>query len=164
MFLARCCVRRTNHYEARRIHIFLPFKVSRMTKENRTQGSSHNCGPFTTRPRPFGIEEEAVVDADAGDGETFDEEAEERDHVEIEHLVGEFVNEPSVRHNQIPDSDDEEEKGLKKKPAEVTHIKRGDGKLYKPLCVCLTFKVANFGLFMLSLSLFNEYDNKTQQS
>ena len=73
----------------------------------------------------------SVVDADAGGGETFDEEAEERDQVEIEQLVGEFVDEPSVRHDQIPESDDEEEKGLKKKPAEVTHIRRGDGNLYK---------------------------------
>lgn len=34
-----------------------------------------------------------VVDADAGGGETFDEEAEEGDQVEIEQLVGEFVDE-----------------------------------------------------------------------
>ena len=73
----------------------------------------------------------SVVDVDAGGGETFDEEAEERDQVEIEQLVGEFVDESSVRHDQIPESDDEEEKGLKKKPTEVTHIRRGDGSLYK---------------------------------
>ncbi|XP_013594896.1 PREDICTED: uncharacterized protein LOC106303080 [Brassica oleracea var. oleracea] len=72
----------------------------------------------------------ASVD-DVDGGETFDEEAEERDECEIEHLLNEFVDEPSIRHDQIPESDDEEEKGCKKKPPEVTHIKRGDGSLYK---------------------------------
>lgn len=72
-----------------------------------------------------------VVDAEAGAGETYDEEGEERDQYEIEQLILEFNDEPSVRHDQIPESDGEEEKGLKKKPTEVIHIKRGDGRLYK---------------------------------
>ncbi|XP_056847331.1 uncharacterized protein LOC108820195 [Raphanus sativus] len=72
----------------------------------------------------------ASVD-DVDGGETFDEEAEERDQGEIEQLLREFVDEPSIRHDQIPESDDEQEKGCKKKPADVTHIKRGDGRLYQ---------------------------------
>ena len=51
----------------------------------------------------------ASVD-DVDGGETFDEEAEERDECEIEHLLNEFVDEPCIRHDQIPESDDEEEK------------------------------------------------------
>lgn len=72
----------------------------------------------------------ASVD-DVDGGETFDEEAEERDQGEIEQLLREFVDEPSIRHDQIPESDDEQEKDCKKKPADVTHIKRGDGRLYQ---------------------------------
>ncbi|CAG7901868.1 unnamed protein product, partial [Brassica rapa] len=40
---------KTNHYEVRRIRVFLPLKTLQMTKENRTQGGIH-CEPFTTFP------------------------------------------------------------------------------------------------------------------
>ncbi|WZZ47181.1 hypothetical protein YC2023_043440 [Brassica napus] len=43
----------TNHYEIRRIRVFLPFKAPRVAKGNRTQGVTHSCEPFTTRPRPL---------------------------------------------------------------------------------------------------------------
>ncbi|XP_018475002.1 uncharacterized protein LOC108846274 [Raphanus sativus] len=70
-----------------------------------------------------------MASVDNVDGaETFDEEAEEKDEDEIDPLFREFVDEPSIRHDQIPESDDEEEKGCKKKPPEVTHIRRGDGR------------------------------------
>lgn len=63
----------------------------------------------------------------------FDEEAADRDENEIEDLIRDFADEPSICHDQCPDSDHEEEKGLKKKPsAEIMRpIKRGDGMLYK---------------------------------
>ncbi|KAH0937789.1 hypothetical protein HID58_005250, partial [Brassica napus] len=51
-----------------------------------------------------------VVDAYAGAGETYDEEGPERDHHEIEELIEEFMDKPSFRHDQIYESDDEEEK------------------------------------------------------
>ncbi|KAF2615847.1 hypothetical protein F2Q70_00009331 [Brassica cretica] len=35
----------------------------------------------------------------------FDEEAVERDKFEIDQLVENFVNEPSIRHNEVPESD-----------------------------------------------------------
>ena len=42
---------RTNHYEIRKIHVFLPVKTSRVAKKNRTHGSTHSCESFITRPK-----------------------------------------------------------------------------------------------------------------
>lgn len=57
--------------------------------------------------------------------EDFNEEAVDRDEYEIEDLIRTFIDEPSIRHDPCPESDDEEEKGLKKKPSAETmrHIK-----------------------------------------
>ncbi|KAF3518799.1 hypothetical protein DY000_02058929 [Brassica cretica] len=67
----------------------------------------------------------------------FDEEAVERDKFEIDQLVEDFVNEPSIRHDEVPESDtadsdnegNEDEKFSKQKSTK--YLRRGNGILYK---------------------------------
>ena len=67
----------------------------------------------------------------------FDEEAVERDAFEIEQLVDNYVNEPSIRHDEIPesDSDDSDNEGNKSekvsKQKSSNPVRRGNGILYK---------------------------------
>jgi len=67
----------------------------------------------------------------------FDEEAVERDAFEIEQLVDNYVNDPSIRHDEIPesDSDDSDNEGNKSekvsKQKSSNPVRRGNGILYK---------------------------------
>lgn len=66
----------------------------------------------------------------------FDEEAVERDEFEIEQLVEDFANEPSIRHDEFPesdsDSDNEGNEGEKvSKQKSKNYVRRGNGVLYK---------------------------------
>ncbi|XP_019090103.1 PREDICTED: uncharacterized protein LOC109128354 [Camelina sativa] len=70
----------------------------------------------------------AIVLPDADFGGDFDEEAHDRDEFHIEQLVNEFVDEPPVRHDLYPESDNDEN-GDGPEPVH-THIRRGDGHLY----------------------------------
>ncbi|XP_024011405.1 uncharacterized protein LOC112086665 [Eutrema salsugineum] len=71
----------------------------------------------------------ALVIQDFGEDD-FDEEAVDREACEIEKTVDDFVDEPSIQHDVIPESDDEGKKH-QKTPREQTHIRHGDGRLYK---------------------------------
>ena len=58
----------------------------------------------------------------------------ERNDFNIEKDVGEYVDEPSVRHNEYPETeDDEEEEGkeIQRKRYRRSDIRRGDGDLYE---------------------------------
>jgi len=54
-----------------------------------------------------------------------DSEAEERDEFHMEELLKEWTDEPPIRHDMYPESDDEE-----KTERFDTDIRRGDGYLY----------------------------------
>lgn len=63
-------------------------------------------------------------------GEDFDEETVEREENEIEQVVEEFIDEPPVRHDECPSSEDEGDEP-RKKAKKVVPVKRGAGNLYK---------------------------------
>ncbi|XP_048593485.1 uncharacterized protein LOC106412590 [Brassica napus] len=69
-------------------------------------------------------------------GEEFDEETVEREENEIEQVVEDFVDEPPVRHDECPSSEDEDEdedeEGEPRRKAKAkVPVKHGAGVLYK---------------------------------
>ncbi|CAA7014487.1 unnamed protein product [Microthlaspi erraticum] len=79
--------------------------------------------------------------APPNDGERleFDDEEVEREEFQLDELLREFQNEPSIQHRQLPETDDEAEDdgearaeaGGEGRERMVTRISRGDGHLYK---------------------------------
>lgn len=59
----------------------------------------------------------------------FDEEADERDEFRIQQLLLEFEDEPPIQHDEMPESDSDQDEEVRERAR--THIRRGDGSLYK---------------------------------
>ncbi|CAA7036196.1 unnamed protein product [Microthlaspi erraticum] len=81
----------------------------------------------------------ALAPPNGGERLEFDDEEVEREEFQLEELLREFQNEPSIQHRQLPETDDEAEDdgearaeaGGEGRERMVTRISRGDGSLYK---------------------------------
>ncbi|CAA7023906.1 unnamed protein product [Microthlaspi erraticum] len=77
----------------------------------------------------------ALAPPNGGERLEFDDEEVEREEFQLDELLREFQNEPSIQHRQLPETDDEAEDdgearaeaGGEGRERMVTRISRGDG-------------------------------------